>query len=481
MNDLVFPLTSRIRRHQDEARYRELLRVERLPLKEQQRIQLENLNHVLERSAAHVPYYRDKLASASTRLRSVEQLAELPVLTKRDIEGNFPDRITDQQSERSDWQYHATSGTTDRLICITDAELRYQHWARVLRSQVIAGQCCVGRKRMLIPPDVCSLACGDRQSESEVLWDSLKKALSSGREHLLGNLADFVRDNRWRIPYRLFYREKELPSFGPEGTAMSDDDLMFYIDEIRRYRPHMLFGLPTYLHVLAHFIRDKGLEPPAVPVIKPMGASTSATLKAFIGETFRSQVYEDYGSHEFSGVASECEAHAGYHVAMSDFVVEVVRDGRPAREGQLGHILITDTRNTVMPFIRYQIGDVGRLYREPCPCGRESHRVAVDGRLHETIVTPAGEAFTGDFFQDFFHQVGGVKHFQINQKRRNKLEVLLVGRNNGERIDEEAVARRLKEHVGEMRLKLFTVKGITPEASGKFRYVKSTSFSDFSL
>jgi phenylacetate-CoA ligase len=212
-----------------------------------------------------------------------------------------------------------------------------------------------------------------------------------------------------------------------------------------------------------------------------MGASTSPALKAFIGETFRSQVYEDYGSHELGGVAAECEAHAGYHVAMSDFVVEVVRDGRPAREGELGHILITDLRNTVMPFIRYQIGDVGRLYREPCPCGRESFRVAVDGRLQETIVTPAGEALTGDFFQDFFHREAGVKHFQINQKRRNKLEVLLVGKRNGERIDEDSVARRLGEHVGEMRLKLFTVKGITPEASGKFRHVKSTSFSDFRL
>src|SRR5262249_4946133 len=88
-----------------------------------------------------------------------------------------------------------------------------------------------------------------------------------------------------------------------------------------------------------------------------------------------------YGSSELGSVAAACGLSLGMHLFDDLFVVEV---------GDQGRILITDLANTVMPLIRYQIGDVGRLHIDLCPCGRRTSRLEVLGRLQEVLTGPLG-------------------------------------------------------------------------------------------
>jgi phenylacetate-CoA ligase len=208
-----------------------------------------------------------------------------------------------------------------------------------------------------------------------------------------------------------------------------------------------------------------------------MGASVSPKIRDFIACVFACAAFEEYGTHEFAGIAAECEAHNGLHVCMSDFIVEIVKNGRHAAEGELGHILITDLKNRVMPFIRYKVGDVGRFYASKCSCGRESIRVFVEGRIEDLVVAPNGRALTGDFFQDFFFNQTDVRFFQLNQKAQDRFDLLLVPTNGV--CDHQRIVTALKEHMGPVQVDCFDVKSIRPETSGKFRYVKSTSYEDF--
>jgi len=473
--DIIFPFIVGLRGYKYSKMYRELIAFENLPLLEQRKVQWENFINILEHCRQHVPYYKRKFHDFPEEIKDFSDLVKVPILTKKDIEANFPDQITAENISKDDWEYHATGGTTSRLICITDKQTRHIQMARNLCVHHFSGKCYLGRKRLSVPPDICSIVCGARKSEREIVLDKIKKILKE--ENKLYNLMVSLRWSIWPIFHKFTFREKELPSFGPEGTSLGVKELDFYIEQIGRCKPYMLTALPTYLHMLAYHIKENGLTPPSVRVIKPMGASASPKVKQFIGQTFKCDAFEHYGSHEFDGIASECNAHQGLHICMSDFIVEIVKDGRHAAEGELGHILITDLKNKVMPFIRYKIGDVGRFYKSKCSCGRESVRITVEGRLQDLIVAPNGKAFTGDFFQDFFLDYPYVKFFQLNQKAKERFELLLVPANK--QVEQQKMITDLKKHLGPVQIDCYEVKSIIPEVSGKFRHVKSTTYEDF--
>jgi phenylacetate-CoA ligase len=473
--DVIFPLVVGVRGYPWNRAYRELTAFDYRPLAEQRKMQWENFVHLFESVCTHVPYYERKFRGFAGTLKSLSDLVALPILTKRDIETHFPDQITANNISRDEWEYHATGGTTSRLMCVTDRAIRHIHMARSLRSLDIAGRCYLGRKRLTIPPDVCSITCGARRNEKEILLDKIKKIVKG--KNRVYNLMVALRWSLWPVFHKVAFREKDLPSFGPDGTSLGEKELDFYVGQIAKYRPYVLRALPTYLQILAHHLRDHDLAAPPLAIVKPMGASVSPKVRDFICQEFACTAYEDYGTHEFSGVASECEAHDGLHICMSDFIVEIVKDGRHAAEGELGHILITDLKNQVMPFLRYKVGDVGRFYTRKCSCGRESMRIFVEGRLEDLVVAPNGRALTGDFFQDFFFEQPDVRFFQLNQKAKDRFELLLVPANGA--CDHQRIVAALKEHLGPVQVDCFDVKSIRPEASGKFRYVKSMTYEDF--
>ena len=80
--------------------------------------------------------------------------------------------------------------------------------------------------------------------------------------------------------------------------------------------------------------------------------------RRMIEETFGCGVFDKYGSREFSGIAYECDFHSGHHVMDESYIVEILKNGEPARPGEIGEVVITDLNNFCLPYIRYRIGDL---------------------------------------------------------------------------------------------------------------------------
>ena len=111
-------------------------------------------------------------------------------------------------------------------------------------------------------------------------------------------------------------------------------------------------------------------------------------LRAQIEHAFQAECFDDYSTFEFHHVAYECPRHR-YHLAADNVAVEFVRDGRPARPGEEGEILLTGLTNNAMPLIRYAIGDVGVPGDEICPCGRGFPTMQlIQGRVDDFVVLP---------------------------------------------------------------------------------------------
>ncbi len=207
-----------------------------------------------------------------------------------------------------------------------------------------------------------------------------------------------------------------------------------------------------------------------------MGSSVSPEMRRAIERAFTGRYREDYGSAEFGDMACDCPQQSGLHLFMDLFVIEIVRHGRPARDNELGKVLVTDLTNRAMPFVRYEIGDVGRLTSEPCPCGRASPRIVVEGRWQDTLVADTGEVFTNDRVMDFFYPRPDVQDFQLVEKRPRNFELLVVPP-QGVTLEVDRLTRETRSFLGQDAVvKVFPSKTIRPEESGKFRFVKSCTY-----
>jgi len=456
-----------------------MMQREKLSFDELKRYQFLKLKEILSHAWETVPFYRERFHEIGLNLNDIKDNGDvLPIAptTKEDIMANFPDGITAQGLDRARWRYVATSGTTRQIMGIHDLRKANINWAAGLRAHKLAGNHDIGKRWMEIPPHMCTNICGiDDSGKAERIFS--KKFFSL---LLKGNLSGL-----WQHIYEYFhnrrhsiYRRVTLPSFGSEGTNIPEESLATYFDSIGNYQPHLLEGLPLYLYTFAKYLIREGAPPPAVGAIKPFGGSLTSVMKATIREAFRCDVYDTYGCSEMGFIACDCEKHEGLHLFMDLYHIEVCRNGKLVAPGELGKLYITDLENRAMPWIRYDIGDVGRYFLEDHGCGRKSIRLQVEGRVEDTVSNSKGELFTSDQMFDFFHGFKGIDNFQLVENSRGKFDLLCVPNNSAD-VDKERIAQEFKRFFDpDAIVKAYTVKTIKAEDGGKFRFIKSKSFKE---
>ncbi len=449
-----------------------------LPAERQRARQLEAVRCLVRWAHETCPFYRERFQGMGAPDQALRNLADLPrlgVLTKSEFQANFPDRVAAAGFRSPLWQYVGSRGTANRIIVIHDFERRDRGLAADLVGLSEDSPYALGRHAVFIPPDDCSTLCGPGGMRSTTPLRHLGQMLRQGR---LGD-REAQSDLRGLVMQRWIRRALVWESFGPEGTHPSAKQLDQYIDRLHASRPVLLKALPEYLRGLARHSRVTGRPLPRVPVVKPMGSLLASPVRDEIDQAFSTRTRSDYGSREMGTMAFDCRFRQGMHVLTDQFLIEVVRDGQPVPDGDLGQVLVTDLHNWATPLVRYQISDVGRLVTEPCPCGRLSPRLFVEGRLEDTLVGSSGRWFSSEMLARWLYALPGIDEFQLVEDSSGRLELKVVPRDGGP--DAAGVIAGLRTLLGsEQRIVLRTVQTILPERSGKFRHVRSASFDRMS-
>jgi phenylacetate-CoA ligase len=105
------------------------------------------------------------------------------------------------------------------------------------------------------------------------------------------------------------------------------------------------------------------------------------------------------------------------HINEESAYIEIAdAQGVPQKHGTEGRIVVTTFDNKVMPFIRYNTGDLGIIDASPCPCDRTLNTISVRGRVTQTIELPENRTVplldVSAAFDRFFRQV---RQYQIRQ------------------------------------------------------------------
>ena len=103
-----------------------------------------------------------------------------------------------------------------------------------------------------------------------------------------------------------------------------------------------------------------------------LGPDLEGTLRAQLEELWGCPVYDNYGTNELGAGAFECQYRNGLHLMEDAIYLEILdtETNQPVPPGKVGNLVATVFPRHVMPSIRYNLRDLGRLVStERCECG----------------------------------------------------------------------------------------------------------------
>ena len=422
----------------DVEKYYETLRKTQWLAPAQMRdLQNEKLRRLVRHAYRNVPYYRARMQELKVRpedVRGQEDLPKLPFLTKEEVRKHLYFDILSENHNKSDLLRISTSGSTgEPFVVFADrAQLEFR-WAATLRSQEWTGyqfgDPCVRLWHQTIG-----------MSKTQVAKERLDA---------------------------FFTRRKFIPVF-----EMREDKLRAMVREIAEWRPTLMDGYAEALDFLAHYLKSHGEVDVRPKALMSSAQTLPDSSRKVIEEAFGCRVFDKYGSREFSGIAYECEAHHGHHVVSEGYIVEVLRDGRPAAPGEIGEVVITDLNNYCLPFVRYRLGDLG-VAMDPahvCSCGRGLAMIGnIEGRVQSIIQGADGRFLPGSFFAHYLKEFDhAIQRFQVLQERPEEITFSVVkGGRYSEDVLQEVLATFRKYLGASMKIEVRFVDNIEMVRTGK--------------
>ena len=432
---VIGPLWAARERSPYLAHYRHLNRTQFDPPQTICARQLQRLQALVRHAQETTPFYRRRFAEVEFRpddLRSLEDLARIPVLTKADIRNHGPEMIANTHDRRN-LVCKTTSGSTGVPVevFVDEPGMQFKR-ACTLRSDEWSGW--------------------RRGERTLLLW--------GGRGR---------RDWRGRIRNALLERIYYL-----DTLQVTDEVLAKCLEAARRQPPSLLLGHAHSLYLLADYARSHG-----GPGFQPRGIISTAMVlhdwqRRAIEEVFGCKVTNRYGCEEVSLIASECDQHDGLHINADGVYLEILSpNGQPAPPGEAGAVVVTDLANRAMPIIRYQIGDMAVVSERTCPCGRGLPLLErLEGRVADYIVTPSGRLVSGISLTDHFATlVPGLVQLQMVQETIDSLQLRIVRGPDFGSVSLDRIAQLVKEWFGtEIHYECEYVEKIPQEPSGKYRF-----------
>ncbi len=327
-------------------------KIESAPREEIEKIQLKRLKDVVNRVYHLSPFYKEKfneLGLTPDDIKSLEDIKKLPFTRKQDLRDNYPFGLfTVPMSEVV--RIHSSSGTTGKPTVVGYTAADMDLWNEVMMRIYAMG-------------DVTS---------KDIVHNAYGYGLFTGG---LG-----------------FHEaaQKMGAAIVPASGGFTERQLML----MRDFGATVLCATPSFALHLAEVARKEGPEFRKDYKLRVgfFGAEpTSEGLRKEVANAWQIEYIEVYGLSEIigPGVSGSCNKGVGLHINEDHFYPEIIdpKTGEVLPDGEEGELVITTLTKQALPIIRYRTGDITKLHREPCACGRTFVRMeSVKGRADDMLI-----------------------------------------------------------------------------------------------
>jgi phenylacetate-CoA ligase len=391
--------------------------------------QWKELQALLRHTFETVPYYRRKHAGVSADdIRTLEDYARLAPLTREEVNEHRAELCS--AAFRGRLHAHATggsSGTPTRFFITRESF----DWRTACTQRCYAWPGCLLGERTLY------------------LWGA-----PIGRQ---------TKRAEWKMKaFRAIRREFMVNTFHQNAELW--ERVLKYGREVKA---PFVVGYVSSLEGFCRFLLETRQRLEGVRAVIAAAEPVHAGHRELVRDALGAPLYNTYGSREFMSIGGECERHDGLHTHAENLLVETAQ----APEQGPSKILITDLHNFGMPFLRYEIGDLGVLETAPCGCGRGLPRLrSIEGRVLDALRGRDGRVVPGEFFPHLMKDIAEVREFQVEQKALDRIVVRAVlNQELGARSRATLESEVRKAFGDSARVEVERVDAIPPRPSGKRR------------
>lgn len=390
--------------------------------------QLGRIRRLVDRAHAQVPLYREKYEAAGYRpgeLRSWEDFAHLPTVTKAEIADGYPDRSVARDTPLERCLLSTSSGSSGRVMVI--AHRADRNWPYALAT-----------RRLL-------------------RW-------ASGGRYPFWYRQAYI--------YTSPYPTPQLPGFFPLVFIPTGNDPAPMLTALRQSRPHVLTAYPTVLRDLL------AADSQAMRALRLHGVSVSSELSTqeerdAWSELLGCPVRDEYSSEELTRIAAQCPERR-YHLMEDIVYTEILEAGTERPTDGIGEVVGTELHNQTMPFIRYRQEDLARIKPPGCPCGRPSRLLSgLQGRANDGFFLADGRRLSPGFLLDAAYRAlmsrpGVVAAYRLIQRSPHQAELQIVPGRAWSTDAPGELARSLEDEIGGgLRIEARTVESLERGGGGK--------------
>jgi phenylacetate-CoA ligase len=356
-----------------------------------ERLQLEKFNRLLAEVATANELYQHKLAGFQHHLESLDQLAQLPLTTKDELQpaaASEPFAANLTYPVEAYVRCHQTSGTQGRPLTVLDTADDWKWW----------------------------LDC----------WQFVLDAAAitpSDRALLAFSFAPFV--GLWSAFDALTVRGAlVIPGGGLRSLAR--------LELARRTNATALFCTPTYALRLAEVATEHNIDLAALAIEKIVVAGEpGGSVPAFrsrIETAWNARVVDHAGATEIGPWGFADAEGRGLHVNESEFIAEFisVETGQSARSGELSHLILTALGRRGSPVIRYRTAD---LVRPTWPERGPNHFVLLEGGVlgrADDMMIIRGVNIYPSAIEQILHGFPEVVEYRMTVRKRGELDELVI-------------------------------------------------------
>lgn len=300
---------------------------------------LERLQSTLNRAFRNVPFHHQRFQALGLdpgNVESLEDLARLPFMERRDFGANYPYGLF-AVPLRDIVRIHTAPGTSHRPTVSGYTRQDLGNWERIVAEAL--------------------------ENSGVTADDILQISLDAGLDN-------------WGRDYKA--GAEALGASVIPNTLLSVDKQILVL---RDYKPSVLVTTPSQAADLARQVHAAGLEAGQLSLRtlilagEPAEPDLRRELETRLGVT----TWQHYGLSEIPGpgMGFECPDRLSLHINDEHFLAEIVdpASGAVLPDGEAGELVLTTLTTRAFPLLRLRTGDRAAILSAPCTCDCRRTRI----------------------------------------------------------------------------------------------------------
>ena len=430
-----------------------------LPKEAIDQLRLIRLKKILAHAKRYSPWYKKSLAHIDIDTFTLDNIQELPILTKQIVMDNWDDIVTDRDLKLVDLHRHISRMQIDN------------HWLYLHKKyHVLSTGGSSGIRGIFIY---------DWNEWIEFYLYAIRLAIYKATKSPAPISKDITRIAQVGVTHSVYASRSFSKTFANNNDYLSRIDLSTaqpmseIVHRLNTFQPHVLLGYPSVIHKLCLECQNNKLKitPHLISVFaEPLYKPVRKLIHTVWPDAKIRNIYAC--SEGLCGI--NCEDNTEYmHLNDDGCIIEPINAQYEAvPKGMLSDkLLLTNLYNYTFPIIRYEIHDQLIFSEEPCACGI-NHQLILEpqGRLEYDFSYSNGVYVHHLTFTTPLLHEGNIKEYQI-QQTLNGADVRLLTIGKVDKLKLKSIYQDALSALGlkEPQINIIEVDAFEYPDSGKLR------------